>query len=57
MPSWNSPRLIILGRGNPEEAVLTVCKSYQSGGPTFTPCGLNGTAPATVVACETVNNS
>jgi len=33
MPSWNSPELVILGRGNREEAVLDNCKTENGGGP------------------------
>lgn len=25
-PSWSTPRLVVLGRGHPEEAVLATCK-------------------------------
>lgn len=34
---WEKPQLIILARGEPEEAVLGSCKN-ASGGPDATPC-------------------
>ncbi len=29
MKSWSRPALVVLGRGGPEEMVLTVCKSVH----------------------------
>jgi hypothetical protein len=31
--AWSAPELIALVRNKPEEAVLTVCKIWESGGP------------------------
>jgi hypothetical protein len=46
MTEWTKPDVIILGRGNPEEAVLIVCKSDTSGGPEYVPCYTpSGTLP------------
>jgi len=28
---WNKPKLVVLMRGKPEEAVLTLCKVYGEG--------------------------
>jgi hypothetical protein len=35
---WSQPKLIILGRGTPEESVLCVCKSWSSYGPKGSGC-------------------
>jgi hypothetical protein len=39
---WKKPKLIVLFRGRPEEAVLQVCKSTQSTGPGSNLCNLGG---------------
>ena len=42
---WQKPQLVILTRGKPEEAVLTVCKIWASGGPASTEhCNWGATA-------------
>ena len=33
MNKWEKPQLIILARGNPEESVLTVCKTNNPNSP------------------------
>jgi hypothetical protein len=40
--SWKKPKLIVLFRGRPEEAVLQVCKSNSSIGPGTNQCNLGG---------------
>ena len=31
--AWDTPEMIVLARGKPEEAVLYTCKKYGGGGP------------------------
>ena len=40
--SWTDPKLIVLGRGRPEENVLEVCKGHTVGGPVKDPCHTEG---------------
>lgn len=49
---WERPRLIILGRGRPEEQVLAVCKTKLSFGPSADDCGLGATQE-----CQAFGNS
>jgi len=35
---WSQPKLIVLGRGTPEESVLCVCKSWTGYGPKGSGC-------------------
>ncbi len=43
MANWQKPKLIVLGRGTPEEHVLTGCKHPGHEGPTGgTKCGNMG---------------
>jgi hypothetical protein len=49
---WEKPKLIVLFRGRPEEAVLQVCKSDQSIGPGDNRCSLGGGGGYS--ACSTV---
>jgi len=48
---WEKPKLIVLFRGRPEEAVLQVCKSAASIGPGTNQCNLGGGGYS---ACSTV---
>lgn len=46
MEKWTEPKLLVLTRGRPEEAVLEVCKNHDGGYTTDTGsyCGWQGTA-------------
>jgi hypothetical protein len=47
---WKKPKLIVLVRGRPEEAVLQACKSDSVGGPGGGSCAVgNGYAPCSAV--------
>jgi hypothetical protein len=48
---WEKPKLIVLFKGRPEEAVLQVCKSNTSIGPGDNQCTLGGGGYS---ACSTV---
>lgn len=39
---WKKPKLVVLFRGRPEEAVLQACKSNQTVGPGTNTCNLGG---------------
>lgn len=42
---WEEPKLVVMGRGRPEENVLMVCKGHSGqGGPNsgFDPCHIEG---------------
>ena len=47
---WVDPKLIVLGRGRPEENVLEVCKFHAGDGgpnaPTGDPCHIDGQGEA-----------
>lgn len=55
--TWQSPRLIILARGKPEEAILVSCKAdhVQSGFPSITLYGCDSTG-ACLYCVESVNS-
>ena len=48
---WKKPKLVVLFRGRPEEAVLQACKSNTTIGPGDSNCNLGGGAYNT---CSTV---
>jgi hypothetical protein len=53
-PSWEQPKLVVLGRGAPEENVLHVCKNLDAGGPNSTGnCHIIKTPPPQTVSCIT----
>jgi hypothetical protein len=37
-PKWIKPKLVVLVKGRPEEAVLTICKYTRQTGPSRTNC-------------------
>ncbi len=39
---WETPKLVCLYRGRPEEAVLLGCKSNKTEGPLGAPCNATG---------------
>ena len=60
MPQWNSPELIILGRANTEEAVLSACKGTGIVGPHApNDCQGNSLNPQGIViaCCSTMGSS
>jgi hypothetical protein len=40
--TWEKPKLIVLFRGRPEEAVLQMCKQETTSGPTSGKCNRGG---------------
>ncbi len=60
--TWTTPRLIVLVRNNPPEAVLSVCKSYEfavSGPTTFyaSQCWMKIAEPDFCGTCSGNSNS
>jgi hypothetical protein len=49
---WEKPKLIVLFRGRPEEAVLQVCKSNTAAGPGRDQCAWG--TQGDYMACSTV---
>jgi hypothetical protein len=51
MKTWERPRLIVLVRGRPEEALIIYCKGTGTGDPTsyYTSCDQPPVASATVL--------
>jgi hypothetical protein len=53
--TWIEPKLIVLVRSNPEEAVLIICKTISSApGPTTSTsnCAVTSRGPALCASCE-----
>lgn len=46
---WEKPKLLVLVKGEPEEAVLNICKTILNGGPALADC--------LTVACRSALNS
>jgi len=40
---WETPKLLCLYRGRPEEAVLLACKDENTAGPAYSKCKYTGT--------------
>lgn len=38
MTKWDTPKLVVLAKGTPEERVLVVCKGHTTAGPGKTTC-------------------
>ena len=38
MAKWETPKLIVLAKGTPEERVLVICKNHDTAGPDLTFC-------------------
>jgi hypothetical protein len=60
--SWQKPKVIVLIRGNSDEAVLTICKTGDPGGPctNFQRCSWSNYVPGECIqppSCSTVANS
>ena len=49
--AWQKPRLIILARSRPQEAILQICKGYQVG--TIPMSGYNGCGAGVEPVCVT----